>query len=418
MERKISETKRKFIANESSKWVDDGIISAETRDGILASYTAVRRLPAVIWALGLTMIGLGVLSFIAANWNALGRIVKIVIIVGLYAASVAASYHFRKKGRETASDLLLFLSGFFLLGGIALMSQVFHISGNVGDLLITWLIVYLPTFLIVRNLSIFILYEIVTLFYVNIAFFNYMENRRYGSETPAVLFVGPYRPLLLTLLLSGVALWMWYERRKISNASSEPWVKNFFVGGSTRRIFFSNFLILNWFTWICVINSRHESLLPYVLGVLAIGALILYMAKRLDAADLEWQGLLIAAAAGLALTFPFVWRFGGMYGSNYDRYIEGAISAPVLASVILGAYLVSRVIRRQRGGGFSTFLFCVLLARWYFDLFYTFMDTAIFFISGGVFMLIVAYVYRKWNKLAGQPRATTDKEGDGDEKTE
>jgi uncharacterized membrane protein len=407
LERKISEIKRRFIASESSKWVEDGIISAKTRDGILSSYVAVRRVPAVIWALGLTMLGLGVLSFIAANWNALGRLVRIVIIVGFYAASVAAACYFEKKGRKVASELLLFLSGFFLLGGIALMSIVFHISGDVDDLLITWLIVYLPTFLIARNLSIFILYETVTLFYVNIAFIRYMDNGRYGLENPAVFFVGPYWPLLLTLLLSGAALWAWYERRKLSSASSEPWMKYVFVGGSTRRIFFSNFLILNWFTWICVINSRHESLLPYVLGTLAIGALILYMAKRLDAADLEWQGLLIVGASGLALTFPIVWRFESMYDS---RYIEGAISVPVLASVLLGIHLLSRVIRRQRGGGFSTFLFCALLARWYFDLFYSFMDTAVFFISCGVLMLLVAYVYRRWNKLAGQTQTAGDDE--------
>jgi uncharacterized membrane protein len=148
--------------------------------------------------------------------------------------------------------------------------------------------------------------------------------------------------------------------------------------------------------------------------VLAIGALILFMAKRLDAADLEWQGLLIVGAAGLALTFPFVWHFRSM---DYDRYIEGAISAPLLASVLLGVYLVSRIIRRRWGGGFSTFLFCVLLARWYFDLFYTFMDTAIFFTSGGAFMLLVAYGYRRWNKLAGSPPAA-DRGGDGDEETE
>ncbi|MDR1581362.1 MAG: DUF2157 domain-containing protein [Synergistaceae bacterium] len=417
MERKISEAKHKFLANESSKWVDDGIISAEARGGILSSYTTVRRLPTMIWALGLTMIGLGVLSFIAANWNALGRTVKIVMIVGLYAASVGGACHFERKGRKTASELLMFVSGYFLLGGIALMSQAFHISGDIGDLLVTWLIVYLPTFLIVRNLSVFVLYEIVTLFYVNIAFFRYMEDlryERYGLENSAVLLVGPYGPLLLTLLLSGAAWWMWYERRKLSRASSEPWVRYFFVGGSTRRIFFSNFLILNWFTWICVINSRHESLLPYVLGVLTIGALILFMAKRLDAADLEWQGLLIVGAAGLALTFPFVWHFASV---DYDRYIEGALSAPLLASVLLGVYLVSRIIRRRWGGGFSTFLFCVLLARWYFDLFYTFMDTAIFFISGGAFMLVVAYGYRRWNKLAGPPQAA-DRGGDGDEESE
>jgi uncharacterized membrane protein len=412
LERKISEAKRKFIADESSKWVDDGIISAETRGGILSSYVAVRRLPAVIWALGLTMIGLGVLSFIAANWNVLDRIVKLVMIVGLYAASVAAACHFERKGRKIASELLLFLSGFFLLGGLALMSQIFHISGSVGDLLITWLIVYLPTFLIAHNLSVFVLYETVTLFYVNVAFLHYMDNVRwrYGSEKSAVLIVGPYRPLLLMLLLLGAAWWVWYARRKFSGAASEPWVKYFFVGGSTRRIFFSNFLILNWFTWICAINSRDESLLPYVLGVLVIGVFILFTARFLDAADLEWQGLVAVAAAGLALTFPFVWNFGSMYDG---RHIEGALSAPLVASVLLGMYLVSRVVRRLRGGGFSTFLFCVLMARWYFDLFYSFMDTAIFFISGGVFMLLVAYVYRKWDKLAGLSPAVVEG-GDGD----
>jgi uncharacterized membrane protein len=207
---------------------------------------------------------------------------------------------------------------------------------------------------------------------------------------------------------------MWYERRKLSNASSEPLMKYVFVGGSTRGIFFSNFLILNWFTWICILNSRDESLLPYVLGVLVIGALILYMAKHMDAADLACQGLLTVGASGLALTFPSVWRFVSM---ETGRYFEGLSSAPLLASVLLGAYLVSRVIRRRWGGGFSTFLFCVLLARWYFDLFYTFMDSAIFFTSGGVFMLFVAYIYRKWNKFAAAP-AAADKRGDGDETAE
>jgi hypothetical protein len=45
------------------------------------------------------------------------------------------------------------------------------------------------------------------------------------------------------------------------------------------------------------------------------------------------------------------------------------------------------------------------------------MDTAIFFISGGVFMLLVAFVYRRWNKFAG-PQPAEDRGGDGDETTE
>jgi uncharacterized membrane protein len=409
--RKISIAQHRFLKDESSKWVDDGVISAETRDGILSGYTSARKLPVVIWALGLSMIGLGILSFIAANWEALGRLLKIVLIVGLYAVSVAAAYFYERRGRKTASELLLFMSGFLLLGGIALMSQVFHISGTVEGLLVTWLIVYLPTFLIVRNLMIFILYEIVTLFYLNVAFVNDNNyHKYYGGETSAAFSVGPVGPLLLLVLLVGVAWRMWSERRKLSIRSTEPWIKYVFIGGATRRIFFSNFLILNWFTWICAINSRYSAMWPCVLGVLAVGACIIFAGGRLDAADLEWQGLLIVGAAGMSLTFEFVWDDFGHYGHLNDY------SVTILASVMLGAYLVSRIIRRQRGSGFSTFLFCALLARWYFDVFYSFMRTSIFFISGGVFLLFIAFAYRKWNKLAGE-KPGAENGGGGDENT-
>ncbi|MDR1508842.1 MAG: DUF2157 domain-containing protein [Synergistaceae bacterium] len=406
MERKISTAKHQFLREESSRWVEEGIISPEIRDGIMSGYASAKQLPAVIWALGVTMIGLGVLSFIAANWDALGRFVKITLIVGLYAASVAAAYFCEIKGRKTAAETLILLSGFLLMGGIALMSQVFHISGSVESLLLTWLIVYMPAFLIVRKLPIFLLYEVVTLFYLNTAFIYYMKDNGsfYGMASSSyALREGPAGPFLIGALLLGMAWRMWAERKKLPDDSAGSPVKYVFIGGSTRRIFFGNFLILNWFTWMCVINSRHETVLPYIFGVLAIGALITFIAGKLDAADLEWQGLLIVGAAGLSLTARFVWDldFSFKYaGSGY--YTEGTLSAPVLSSVLLGAYLVSRILLRYRGGGFSAFLFCALLARWYFDLFYTFMDTAIFFISGGIFLILVAYAYKKWHKLGGQ----------------
>jgi hypothetical protein len=412
LERKISLAKHQFLREESSKWVEEGIISPEIRDGILSGYASSKKLPAVIWALGVTMIGLGVLSFIAANWDALGRGVKIALIVGLYSASVAGACYCEMRNRKTAAETLVFLSGFLLMGGIALMSQVFHISGTVESLLLTWLVVYIPTFLTVRSLPVFMLYETVTLFYLNMEFINYYDHyvkyNRYSGGVSAGFFPGPAGPALIGALLVGMAWWMWAERRKISNGA-DSLVKYLFIGGSTRRIFFSNFLILNWFTWMCVINSRHETVLPYIFGMITIGALIIFTAGRLDAGDLEWQGLLIIAAAGMSLTFEFVWDWDYL-----ENYFEDAGSLPIAASVVLGGYLVNRIIRRQRGGGFSTFLFCVLLARWYFDLFYTFMDTSIFFTSGGVFLLLVAYAYRKWHKLSGRT-ADAENGGDGDE---
>jgi uncharacterized membrane protein len=157
----------------------------------------------------------------------------------------------------------------------------------------------------------------------------------------------------------------------------------------------SNFIVINWFTWMCVINSTGYSVLPYIFGVLVIGAVISVTADRLDASDLDWQGLLCISAAGMSLTFPFIWETGS------SRYYSGGTSvtsSTLISSLALGVYLVYRVIRRRRGDGFAVFLFCALLARWYFDLFFTFMSKSLFFVGGGVVLLLMAFAYRKWNK--------------------
>jgi uncharacterized membrane protein len=379
--------------------VQDGLISEDARAGIMARYVQARRLPEIVPLLGLSMIGLGVLSFIAANWRYIPPLLKVTLAVCSYLGCVAGAFFLEKRGRRFAPDLLLFLSGFLLLGGLALISQVFHIDGSASGLLMTWLLVFAPTFLIVRNMSIYVLYEVVSLFYLNIRYAE-SQSYSYGSEADAFLRVGPAAPTVLLLVLVGAAWWICLEERKIGGAGGESKLKNFFVGGPARRIFWSNFMILNWFTWMCVINSRHESILPFVLGVLVIGVLIIAAGKCLDAFDLDWQGLHVTGAAGITLSFPFAW------GERWYRYgsmgREDLLAQTLLSSVALGGYLIYRIIRRSRGSGFTTFLFCALLARWYFGMFFTFMSRSMFFISGGVILLLITFASRKWSKLAAR----------------
>jgi uncharacterized membrane protein len=135
------------------------------------------------------------------------------------------------------------------------------------------------------------------------------------------------------------------------------------------------------------------------------------MARRLDASDLDWQCLLFVGVSGIALSFPWVWR-DGYY---YDR--GSHLAAPVLSSVALGAWLVYRILLRRRGGGFTVFLFCALLARWYFDMFESFNSKSLFFVTGGILLLLVAFAYRRWNKIcdAREAAAADGKGGNGDE---
>jgi uncharacterized membrane protein len=134
-----------------------------------------------------------------------------------------------------------------------------------------------------------------------------------------------------------------------------------------------------------------------VFGVLTIGLLISASAWLLSAGDLERQGLFFTFAAAFALTFRLAWEF-----PRYVRYAEGgmsdAVSATVMTSLLLGAYLVFHLIRRPGSRGTVTFLFCALLARWYFDLFYGFMSKALFFSLGGILLLSTAFAYRMWER--------------------
>jgi uncharacterized membrane protein len=378
--------------------VDEGLISEGQRNAILQGYVVTMRLPAVILALGVTMIGIGLLSFIAANWNALPPWLRIAVIVGFYLGSVVVAYCFERKGRKLAAELLLFLSGFLLLGGLVLISQIFHIQGSPAGLLGTWLLVYAPTFLLIRSLPVYLLYEVVSIVYINILYPGAVHAMDRGSRffTVSTLF-SPYQPLLVMVLLVAVAWWVWSDERALAARGDESRLKKFFVGGASRRIFFSNFVILNWFTWICVMNSTGRTVLPFIFGVLLIGAAISFMAWKLDASDLDWQGLLCIGASGIALSFSWAWE---IRSSFYDG--ERIIFQTFMSSALFGAYLVYRIVRRQRNGGFAVFLFCSLLARWYFDMFYSFMSKSFFFTLGGVLLLLLAFFFRRWNKKAEQ----------------
>jgi uncharacterized membrane protein len=377
------------------------MISDSQRDAILGRYVAAQRLPTVVLTLGVLMIGLGVLTFIAANWRELPAWLKIAMITGFYAASVAAAYFFERAGRLAASELSLFFSGFMLMGGLALNSQVFHVEMEISSLLSVWLVAFAPTLLLTRRISAYVLYEVAALLFLNSFCGEFVSCGSYENESGfRALLAIPFRPYQPTLVMAFLIAVAWCMRRESGRgeaAAGQSRMRMFFLGGSTRAIFWSNFFIINWFTWMCVINSRDSGPLPYILSILFIGAVIEAVSRKLDAGDLDLQGFLLIAAAAFSLTCRFAWDGGRFYGSGEDFLVK-----TIASSIALAAYLVFRIVRRRRFGGVSVFLFCIILARWYFDMFQSFRSKSMFFTIGGIALLAIAFAYRKWVKYAAR----------------
>ena len=397
------------------------MISADVRGRILGRYEVSRQFPTVVLTLGIAMIGIGILSFVAANWQEIGRMFRIVLIIAGYAGCVAGAWRAERGGHRNVAGAFLLLSGFMLLGGIALMSQIFHIQGSLSGLLVVWLVAFAPTLLLSKNLSVYLLYEAVSLFYMNWTYIDdeALYSARWGAErydlfTPSTL-IWPWQPLVLMLFLGAVAWRCWNEDRKAAAlggvGQKDPSVLHaIFIGGATRRIFFFHFYVINWFGWVCVLNSTGRMIAPFFIGVIVIGALILLCAHRLDSSDLDLQGLACVALSGLMLTFSFTWGRSWFWGSQHMVQSE-----LLTCSALLAVFLIWRIIRGKRGNGFAVFLFCCLLARWYFDMFYSFMDKSLFFVTGGVILLAIAWAYRRWSRERKEKPAQAPEIGGGDD---
>lgn len=339
-----------------------------------------------IVVVGVLLIGLGILSFIAANWFHVPRWFRIVTIIAAYGTSVLAAYLLESRRRPTEAGALLFFSGFLLMGGTVLISQAFHIRGDLKDLLFVWLFAYTPTFLLARNLPVYLLYDTVSLFYVNLLYLRYPHDyflsTRMLSLNPSILF-RPWPPLFLLILIVGSA---WAIHR------ADP-------AKRTTRLFFGNLFLANWLawilTWLMAFSTPSET--PYLfffLGLLISGAIASLMGLRLRSFKLDVQGLVLTGVSGLALTFSPLWRWGG------GAWIGPTTVGPVAVTLWIGAYLTYRTARGGRDSMIALVFLFALLMRWYFDMFYSFMSKSLFFTSAGVILLGTTYLYRRLGKRA------------------
>ncbi len=88
--------------------------------------------------LAAVLIGFAAMTFVAANWQELGRAMRLAVLIGgLWASYVAAGALFVRKLDVFAHAAVL--AGVALFGAsIMLIAQMYHISGNPSDAVLLW----------------------------------------------------------------------------------------------------------------------------------------------------------------------------------------------------------------------------------------------------------------------------------------
>lgn len=142
---------KRRLKDDLEAWVAKGWVSSVAATAILKEQErddGQSRLPMALAGMGMICVALAVFAFIAANWGAIPKPLKlagIAVIVGVshwLAALVAA------RGRRGLSDLTTGFATLVFVGGMALVGQIFHLPSDwaggaflvtIGGLAAAWL---------------------------------------------------------------------------------------------------------------------------------------------------------------------------------------------------------------------------------------------------------------------------------------
>lgn len=175
-----------WLYGELPKWVQEGIVSNDTQERLLARYgpvetTSRSRMALLIFSiLGASLIGLGIILLIAHNWDELSRIARTVIAFAPLVLGQALSvWVLWKKNSSTAwrEGSATFLTA--AIGAcLALISQTYHVVGDLRDYVQTWMLLSLPVIYLLRAVVPASLYLIGAAFWA--VDFGFINNHSLG----------------------------------------------------------------------------------------------------------------------------------------------------------------------------------------------------------------------------------------------
>jgi len=124
---------RRHLEADLVKWVADGVISGDVAQSIRKARfgeAAASRLPAIFAMLGALMLAASVSAFVAANWQEIPRLVRLVGILTIIAGCFFPALLLERRGMPNGADAVITFATLCFGAGIALVGQMYHLPAD------------------------------------------------------------------------------------------------------------------------------------------------------------------------------------------------------------------------------------------------------------------------------------------------
>ena len=389
--------RQRWLAGRIGKWRDSDLITDDQAQAILdyesAGTTRFRlgirfnRLIVVLSTLGAVLVGAGIISFVAANWQGIPAIAKLVLLMSGQSLTYWVGYQLQfVRGYPRSGGAIMFTAAAWFGANVFLVAQSYHLATDNPDLLIWWFIGILPLAYITRSKPITVM--AVGIFTVGVSW----KAASLSRDTDSVVLV---MGSLLLVAAAIYAIGMLHLRRENLKFYAGPYL----VSGALLAI---------GMTYMLTIDGAFRELLKdragdpqtlnapgLVLAAIVTGISIAAVVIAVRKSDHAGRTLvsrfvepsvvaLVIGSGWFILTLPF---------SSAEPYVIGFNL--LLLVLIFGSITLGIVNRREALVNVGIVFFVIYVATRYLELTMDMLDTSLAFIVGGLLLLGVGYTMER-----------------------
>jgi uncharacterized membrane protein len=290
---------RNLIIREGKQWVKEGIISEEQFENIVNRYNPEKR-SNLLPILASILIGLGVLTFVASNWNGIPHLARVflivIVMIGFYVSGEKAN----KRGNQQLGNGLIGCGVISFGAGIILLGQMFNFQSYDARPFIIWGLASLVVVQLWR--STFLLLLSILLITV--------------GQVYTFTSFSSYSLILALLLLFGVGHFIYHRPAEVTT------------------VFFSISYLLNAVLLIIEFDLNYQLLFVFYLGLYLLSD---FMKKESIRQSMKLTTLIGAVAV---IVFNVFWLDSFFYGNS--AFTNGLLVNGITITILLLLFIIRK----------------------------------------------------------------------------
>lgn len=364
---------RARLKRDLDRWVANGLVNERDAQAMLADHDAQASsfsVGSVLLVLSAVLLSASILLVIAANWQAIPRLMKVSVVIALIWGFHCGGAILIALGRKALGQGLLVLGAASFGGGMALVGQLYHLSGDELDLFYVWLTAAVLSCIFFR--SGVMLGFVAALCMVTVA----VGFDRYNFDWTMQTVLLPPALSCVIILLS-------------------------FWAGNLRVRHVAGVLLLAWLVWLYAHTTDVRIAIAFVAGGFGVfAALALTKLYEWHLARLLATYALALSAIGLALV-------------NIE-YSTG-LSLAFVSIVSLVISVAALVMKGRDDGMVRAMAYMIFAGETLYLSFQTIdslLDTSSFFLISGLLVALLAFGVSRLEKLLSQNRGLKKESAD------